>query len=160
MADWVPIYPINKTKNQSTPFTPFLLSSNLHTGPSLDLTTKDGALGLPVDLGQLFLMSLPWRGPSRSRASMVSLLVRLKTSRFFITQVRWLSSSGLLVNLSILHRERVRSSLCSLVRSGPGVQCPFWCVIQTTSDVNNNQLHLREHATMMSLVRQSSCSLG
>jgi hypothetical protein len=65
-------------------------------------------------------MSLPWRGPFRTRVSMVPLLVCLKTSRFFVTQARWLSFSGLIVNIFVLHHERVISLLRSSVRSGPG----------------------------------------
>ena len=86
--------------------------------------TKDGVLGLLADLGQPDDVLAP-RGPSWARASTVSLLVYLKTSQFFVTQARWLSFGGLLVNLSVLHHERVTSSLRSLVRSGPGVQGPI-----------------------------------
>jgi hypothetical protein len=50
-----------------------------------------------------------WRGPSWARDSMVSLLVCLKTSRFFVTKRDSLSFGGLLVNLSVLHHERVIS---------------------------------------------------
>jgi hypothetical protein len=49
----------------------------------------------------------------------------------------WLSFDSLLVNLSVFHHVRVTSSLRSSVRSGPGVQCPFWGMIRTTSDVNS-----------------------
>jgi hypothetical protein len=115
-------WPIEFSSFKSTKHKPiysFYLFSSLLQRPccsSLDLTIMDGALGLSADLGQ--------PADVRARASTVSLLVCLKTSRFFITQVRLLSFSGLLVNLSILHHERVRSSLCSSVRSGPVVQCP------------------------------------
>jgi hypothetical protein len=52
---------------------------------------------------------------------MVSFLVCLKTSRFFLTQARWLFFGGLLVNPSILHLERVTFSLRPSVRGGPDV---------------------------------------
>jgi hypothetical protein len=52
MADWVSIYPIDKQIN----LLPLLQPSYSLLQPpwcsSLDLTTKDGTLGLPTDLGQ------------------------------------------------------------------------------------------------------------
>jgi hypothetical protein len=58
----------------------------------------------------------------------------------------WLSFGGFLVNLSVLPHVRVTSSLCSSIRSRSGVQCPFWCVIWTTSNVNSNILHTSGYA--------------
>jgi hypothetical protein len=82
--------------------------------------TKDGALGLPADQGQPDNI-LAQTGPALVRASTVTLLVCLETSRFFVTQTRWLSFGRLLVNLFILHHESVTSSLRSSVHGGPGV---------------------------------------
>jgi hypothetical protein len=134
MADWVPNYPIDKTQQIN------LLIPLFSSPPTSMLfipwsTTKDGALGLPTNLGQPAI-SLPWRGPSWVRALVVPLLVCLDTSRFFVMQARWLSFGGLLINLSVFHHVRVTFSLRSSVCGGPGVQCPCWCVIWTTSNVN------------------------
>jgi len=98
-------------------------------------TTKDGTLVSPANLGQPVGV-LALTGLSRARASTISLLVCPKTSWFFVTQVCWLSFGGLLVNLSAFHHVSMRSSLRSSVHSGLGVQCPLWCVIRTTSDIN------------------------
>ena len=121
MTDWVPIYPIVQQINLLPLLQPFYTLLQPLWCSSLDPTTKHCALGLPANLGQLANI-LALRGPSRVRASMVSLLVCLKTRRFFVKQVRWLSFGGLLVNLSVLHHERVTSLLCSLIHSSPGVQ--------------------------------------
>ena len=71
-----------------------------------------------MDLGQPDDVLAP-TGPARARASTISLLVCLKTSRFFVTPALWLSFGGLLVNLFVVHR--VTSSLRYSVRGGPGV---------------------------------------
>jgi hypothetical protein len=132
MADWVPNYLIIKTQ-QTNLLLPFTLFSNLHTVHPL-IHDQGWHLGLPANLGQPSdILALT---PFRARVSVVSLLVCLKTSRFFIMQVRWLSFGGLLVNLSVLHHERMTSSLRSSIRGSPGIQCPCWCVIWTTSNVN------------------------
>jgi hypothetical protein len=132
MDDWVPVYPIDTTQTN-------LLFLSLFSSPSTSMlfipwSDDQGRYprlaGWPRATRQ---RPCPDGGPSRARAMMVSLLVYLKTSWFFITQVRWLSIGGLLVNLFVLHCEKVTSSLRSSVHSGPGVQCPFWCVIRTTS---------------------------
>jgi hypothetical protein len=110
MADWAPIYPIVKKINLLPLLQPFYPLLQPPCYSSLDPTTKGGALSLPADLGQptdVFALA----GPSRARASTVSLLVCQKTSWFFDAQARWLSFGGLLVNLFVLHHERVASSL-------------------------------------------------
>jgi hypothetical protein len=52
MVDKVPIYPIDKTQTNLLLLPRFPLLQPPRCS-SLDLMTKDGALGLPVELGQL-----------------------------------------------------------------------------------------------------------
>jgi hypothetical protein len=67
--------------------------------------------------------------------------------RRFLCQFAWKLASSLYASMLVIlwwfackplrsSPWRVTSSLGSLVRGGPGVQCPCWCVIHTTFDVN------------------------
>ena len=83
----VSIYPIVKQINLLSLLQHFYPLLQLPYYSSFDPMTKDGVLGLPTDLGQPGDV-LALTGPSRVKALTVSLLVCLKTSRFFITQAR------------------------------------------------------------------------
>jgi hypothetical protein len=108
MVDWVLIYLIVIQTNQSTPFTPFLFSFNLHavhpmihdqgwhprlTGQSRATRRRPCPNGVPHGREiRRFLCKFAWKlAGSLSRKH------------------DWLSFGGLLVNLSMLHHERVIS---------------------------------------------------